>query len=439
MSNLNSRDELAVEMAAISAVKSLELVELSKGTLNLSEYQTDLSETKDRVQMVKSTLQATEDHAVTPALATTLDTALARSEVVIPATNDLDEVEGAEALGITLMPSQYRLTRLQGCESFMSDFFNKSREITIRIASQFKEGYILFTESQDSLERAIDHLEQQLNTVPTFDNKVENIRLGSRLFNLFQVNGKVSEDWAGDLTKLSRTIAGLSNNYYLNNKNALQATLSYFGGFADLSEEQAKERLLMLPISIPSDRFKECSYPARTKSISTGTAKQSVELMGGAYFVDIRQDKPAKQPKTILEMEQYLERMLEVDRTYFENNAEVVFPKIGNEIKSFSSPKIKLIIKLLREVMKEWRKVFEGGERYKLAESDYVEITRGIYESNLTEETKDKVLHAFSTLVRKNQMELMSIRSAVNNYLTLIINGLIELSYDSIKVNTPEE
>lgn len=438
MSNLNSQDQLALEMAAISAVKSVELVDLANKTFNLSSYQSELSETKDRVQMVKDTLLATENHQVNPALIKILDTSLARSEVVIPATNELGEVEGAEALGITLMPSQYRLSRLQGCESFMSDFFAKSKEITIRIGNQFKESYILFTESQDSLDRSIDHLEQQLNTVPTFDGKVENIRLGSRLFNLFKVNGKVSEDWAGDLTKLSRTISGLSNNYYLNNKNTLNATLSYFGGFADLTEEQAKERLLTLPVSIPSDRFKECSYPSRTKAMSTGVAKQSVELMGGAYFVDIRQDKPAKEPKTIMEVEQYLERMLEIDRTYFENNSEVVFPKIGNEIKSFASPKIKLIIKLLREVMKEWRKVFEGGERYKLVESDYVEITRGIYESNLTEETKDKVLHAFSTIVRKNQVELLSIRTAVNNYLTLIINGLIELSYDSIKVNTSE-
>jgi hypothetical protein len=432
-----ANEKLAAEMAAINVVTSAEIVASAANSGDLNRYQNELDNSKDRVQSVKDTLQALKAHEVTPSLAEVMDAQLERSEVEIPPVEGVDSVEGFEALGRSLMPKDYLLTRLVGCESFMEDFFKKSRQIISQMGTGFKEAYILFTQSQDSLEASVDLLENSISTSPPFEKDREKILLGNRLFNLFKVNGKVSENWVEDLSKLSRSLSGLSQNYYLNNRNSLNATLSYFGGFAGKSQAEAEERFMLLGVSIPSERFKECTYPCPQHSVAAATAKQSVELMGGAYFVDIRQNNSGRATKSIGEVEDFVTRFLDIDTTGFDNSAPMIYPKLDLEIKSLSSQQIKAVIKLLRDVLKEWRKVFDGGEKFKLGESDYSDITKGFFESDISDELKDKLLTTFSALVRKNQMELLNIRVAVNSYLVLIIAGLVELCHTSIKVNTP--
>lgn len=432
-----ANEALAAEMASINIVTSAELVASAADTADLNRYQNTLSNAKDRVQFVKETLQSLKAHEVTPDLAATLDAQLERSDVEIPLVEGVASVEGSEALGITLMPKDYLFTRLVGCEGFLEDFFRKSREVTSHIGVSFKEAYILFTQSQDSLDKSVDLLENSLNSSPPFEKDREKILLGNRLFNLFKVNGKVNENWVEDLGKLSRTLSGLSQNYYLNSRNSLNATLSYFGGFSGKTQAEAEERFLVLPTAIPSTRFKECTYPCPQHSTANATAKQSVELMGGAYFVDVRLNEQPKNAQSIGETEDFVHRLVETNHTEFDNSAPFLYPKLDMEIKSLSSQQIKVIIKLLRDVLKEWRKVFEGGERFKLGESDYTDITKGFFESDISDELKDKLLTTFSAIVRKNQIELLSMRIAVNSYLVLIVAGLIELCYTSIKVNTP--
>ena len=96
-----------------------------------------------------------------------------------------------------------------------------------------------------------------------------------------------------------------------------------------------------------------------------------------------------------------------------------------------------MIAKHLKELLKEWTKVYEAGDKYKLADSDYNDVAKGIYESQMDDELKDKVLSAFSSIVRRNQMEFLNLRAVVTSYLTLVIHGLIELSNLSVKANTP--
>ncbi|WP_228493073.1 hypothetical protein, partial [Pseudomonas aeruginosa] len=86
-----------------------------------SEYQNSLDDLFDRVIEVQRTLNTLEAHEVTPELAEQLDKDLIAAEALPEA------VEGAEALGVTLLPKAYLATRLAGCESFLSDFFKSSR------------------------------------------------------------------------------------------------------------------------------------------------------------------------------------------------------------------------------------------------------------------------------------------------------------------------
>ena len=74
MGQINQDLQLAAEMAAVSVVKSEEIVGLARDSGQLDRFQQRLDEAKDRVGMVKSVLSQTEPHQVTPELATAIGT-----------------------------------------------------------------------------------------------------------------------------------------------------------------------------------------------------------------------------------------------------------------------------------------------------------------------------------------------------------------------------
>lgn len=424
----------AAEMAAVSAVKSSEIVEASSDAAQLNAYQNDLDDSLDRVIDVKRTLVALKEHEITPSLAFDLDRELDKANVDIPVEEGLDRVLGAESLGTRLMPKDYLFTRLQGCESFLGDFFRDSREVVQRIAASFKDSYIAFTENQQSLATSLDLLEQTVANGGEFTTD-ETFILTHRLYNLFMINGKVNGDWVGNLDKLSRTMNGLSSNYYLNSQTVLRASFSYFGGFSPLSQDQAIERIYEMPISIPSLPFKECTYPNARFSNATVVAKQSVELMGGAYFYDVRQKGRPSVASSIDEVNDFVIRYKQFDMTGFENTAG--YEGAGVEIKALGSKEILAVIRQLRSILKDLAKVYENGEKFKMLDNDYHDVVKGFLSADIDDATKVELSKWFSIIVRKNQMELMSIRSSLTTYLTLIVNGLITICKDSIKVSAP--
>ena len=429
--------QLNAEMATISTVKSTELVELTNDMGKLQNLQERLTEDKDRVDIVKKVLVDIDVNKLDLGLAKQMDNYLNRSDVDIPA-GELGEVHGFESLGRTLMPKEFVATRLQGCESFLGEFYRKAKEISLQISIGFRDSYLIFTQSVDSLTALVDMLEKDINAAPSFKAGTDTILLGTRLFNLFKVNGKVNEDWVGGVTKLNATVTALSTNYYLANRTFLNNTLSYFGGFDGLTDDEAKARFLLLPKAIVSTRFKECSYPNKEFTNNTVVAKQSVELMGGAYFLDQRREKVNSNPANAEQVVGYVQGFIDHDTVGFENSSPVEYPKMGTEIKTLSSDTIKSIVKLLRSILVAWRKSSDGMERYKVADSDFNDIVKGIYESPMSDDMKEKVQSAFTSIVRKAQMEMLTNRASVNNYLVLIINGLIELCNTSIAVNLPE-
>lgn len=427
---------LAAEMAAVSAVKSTAIVEAANTAGELNAYQIKLDDSLDRVMDAKKTLESLEAYEVTPEVVQEVDKDLLKAGVEIPPADGMDTVQGAESLGITLMPKDYLFTRLLGCENFLGDFFRDSKEVVQRIGSAVKDMYVVFTESQESLNRALDLLENEIDTHPDFGSS-ERFILGHRLYNLFKVNGKVDENWSGCLTKLAATLQGLTGNYYLVSKNSLQTTYSYFGGFSGMQQAAADERILLLPISIPSTPFKECTYPDNVHGGNNLVAKRSVELMGGAYFYDVRQKERAPIAKSVDEVKDFLVRFNQFDRTGFETYAEYNLKDVGVEIRALSSKEIKAMIKQLREILKTWAKIFEDGEKFRMTDSDYNDVIKGILDSELNDETKTLLAKWFGSIVRKGQMELLVLRATVSNYLTLIINGLVDVCKDSIKVNAP--
>jgi len=79
--------------------------------------------------------------------------------------------------------------------------------------------------------------------------------------------------------------------------------------------------------------------------------------------------------------------------------------------------------------------MFEKGQKFKVGDADFNDIIKGIVDADIDETTRMYIAKWFGALIRHNQMELLQIRVGVANYLTLIINGLIQICNNSIKVN----
>lgn len=431
--------ELASEMASIAVVSSPELVVLSNDSSALGRLQDKLDDSKDRVQAVKRILEEVEDYEITPELAFNLDNLLERSIKDIglhnETTDELEAVGGVEALGLTLTPKDYIRTRLAGCESFLTEFNRIAKEVTARIGKSFKESHILLTNNVEDLEKSLDALEKAVGVAGEFNKDLEGINLGSRLFNLFKINDKVSESWVQDVEKVSRTIIGLNNNYYVNGQNQLNSIASYFGNMSTVTKEDFNNRILMLHKAIPSKPFKDCTIIDKELSSGELSVKRSVEIMGGAYFIDQRPTKVNLDPKTVDDSLTTLSTRLSLEKTSFYKNPEMVMPKLNNEIKSLSSNQIIEIVKKTRVIIKDWRRAFENSQSYMMEDRDFLDILQGIKEADISDSDKDIVVNAFVSLIRKNQLEMLGIRASTNSYLVLIIAGLVELSNLSIKSN----
>lgn len=215
----------------------------------------------------------------------------------------------------------------------------------------------------------------------------EDLVLGVRLFNILQTGGKV-ENFIGQLEKVMKTINGLSTNYYINSKNNLNVIMSYFGGFDGIEEYQAKERFLMLPKSINSTRFKECNIPNRDYRIGNISVMNSVELMGGRFFIDSRLKQPNLNPKNVDDVGVYLEAHIENDRTYFNPRPAREYPDSNSYIKSLGSDEIKSIIKVLRDILKTWSVVYAEGDKHKMSSKEFTDIGDAI----LANDWEDKSL-----------------------------------------------
>ena len=206
-------EQLAIEMAASSAVHSAELVEMAGSASELNRIQTQLTESRDRVGTVKQLLQSVQPHEVTTDLAKSIDNQMSRLDVL---SVNGDDVQGVEALGLSLLPADYLKQRIKGCEGFLDSFSQKLNLITREIGTKFKDAYVLLAETHESLETRIKALETDLQAMGKFGAGTSEINLGYRLYNLFQVNREIREDWVNQLGKVSNPVGFFYYNYYFN-------------------------------------------------------------------------------------------------------------------------------------------------------------------------------------------------------------------------------
>lgn len=415
------------QLAEISLVKSVDLVDNMTDQNELITAFNQIENSRNRTLAVKSVLERTPVLGVTQTFGTIMDKQLERIGVM----DDLaDDVAGTEALGRTLSPRQYLDTRIAGCESFLNKAAQQTAKLLTLIGESVRNRYVLLVESNTSLMKRLKWLETELNLRPPMKHGTKQVPVKANAA-LFVVNGTIREDWGTQFEKVAKTIHSLVENYYKSNQWAVNDLLGAFGAFDGLSQPEAEELFKKLPTTLNGLIFDQCIYPNRALSGPDVKARNSVELMGGRVFVNSLVTSRPSRVKSINEITQWLD--------YYKANEYVKFIKLPKPdfaetptISSFSSLEIKAAIKLCRDILTDAATTFSDGDKYSIVGTDYTDITSMLSDADWSGDFKSAVLSAFEGLAMKYNRELLSVRSQVVEYITLLVNGYIGLAISSM-------
>lgn len=447
MSSDLSSQQLADARAqlTVNVVGTVAASELANDSTKLFKLQELMSDSKERVLETKQVLDDLEDYEINTAVAQVMDNTLERAGVVIAPTKDVTVVMGAEELGRGLSPRDFRLSRVAAMENFLLDFFRKTKEITRHLGMLFSESYTLFTTNLESLELTLQNLELSLETLDEFKS-VNKVNLGTTLYNTFKQEGSVKGDWVRELTRLRGTVRALANTYMIGNVNYLQKVYSYFGGFDKVNMPQAETKLSMLAKSVRGIPFKECTYNIGSKDgylVNPDrdlVVKRSVKLLGDKYFVDARSKVTATTPiKTVNDASDFLRTVLLKEGTKFFSENKILDVN-DTPVDSLSSKEIKQVIVIVRDILNEWSKLFKELDSKKINNDEYRDIRRSIFDNkDITEDIRLFAIEGLDLLTVHSQVELVDIGASVNRYLTLLVNGVVELIHLSIEANSEVE
>lgn len=415
------------QLAEISVVKSVDLVDNMDNQNGLITAFNQIESASNRALAVKSVLERTPVLGVTQTFGTIMDKQLERIGVM----DDLaDDVEGVEALGRTMHPSVYLQTRIAGCESFLNKAAQQTAKLLTLIGESVRNRYVLLVESNTSLQKRLSLLESELALKPPMKRGAKRLKITSNA-SLFVVNGTIRDDFAAQLEKVDKTIHSLVENYYKSNQWAVNDLLGVFGGFNGLSQPEAEDLFKSLPTKLNGLIFDQCVYPNRALSNSEVKVRNSVELMGGRVFVNALVTARPARVKTPGEVIRWLD--------YYVANEYVKLEKLPKpdfdtppEIDSFSTVDIKAAIKLSRRILNDTATTFSDGDKYSIVGTDYTDITSMLSEADWDGDFKSSVLEAFNLLASKYNRELLTVRSQVVEYITLLINGYIGLALTSM-------
>jgi len=428
--------ELDEQMAAISVVKSLELMETVKDSRDLNNITNQVLSSSNRVQEIKNLLENTEDHQISPEDAITIDGELSDLKVVEiddgHITYNAHRVAGAESFGRTIRPKDYRLTRIAACESFLSDTLETAKVFTKRLGQNFHDAYTLAVEDTESLITRFKMIDRALKDMGDFKDGLEQFNLSARLFNLLKVQGQVKEDWQNQITNLFKTTSALTNNYYDYSEKELTQIMAFFSRFEGVSSDEEATQILMQVgplLNVPA--FRECKIDISDKNVPWLRQLRSVELMGGRYLIDTRWKDPIK-VKDVKTIDDWFDSRVQDLGVRFNKRESANFIDQEQLINTFGAATIRHICQISIQILENWLKICNKAIKHRISERDYEIVGSNLTKMPINESNKHRVMAMYSMIVRKNQQDLLDLNADFTRYLVITLNAIASLCNDSI-------
>lgn len=429
-------DTLDQQMAAISVVKSAELMGMAEDSRELNMITNQVMSSTNRVQEIKEILEHKQNHEITPEDAITIDGELSQLKVFDVDGSDVvyneHRVAGAEAFGYTLRPSEFRASRIAACESFLTEALESAKAFTKRLVQTFQDAYTLAVEDTESLIERFKLIERASKDLGAFEDGLERFNLSARLFNLLKVNGEVKEDWQTQILNLFKTTSALTGNYYDYSEKELTQIMAFFSRFEGVDNEDQITSQLMLSGSILNTvPFRECKIDVSDKNIPWLRKLRSVELMGGRYLVDTRWKNPLK-ITDLKAIDDWFDSRINDIGVRLNKRDSIDFIDKEQEIDTFGSETIRHVCQLSIKILESWLSICQKANKHRISERDYESIGEAISAMPVEDAAKHRVMAMYSMLVRKNQQDLLNICSDFTRYLVVTLNAIASLCNDSI-------
>lgn len=418
-------DNLDHEMAAVSLASSDALMEQAKEGRDLVKLQTEIHDSIDRVEAVKKALGEVQPKDVTQLFGTIVDRQLDR--VGIRSFGDENEVAGLESLGLGLTPARYLETRIDACESFISDFADWSKRVTKRFFSDILEQLASLREDHDSLSSNAKILQDRAKDDNTLFGRNEfTLGPGSRVLLM---NGKLPSDLVAQLTRFVATTRAITTNFYRINQANTNEIISYFGGFAGASQEEAQERLLMLPGSLSRYQFKEAMFAIREESNDVYETRGSVELLGDRRYVNsFLKDRSKRDNYEALQ--QWLELYRKHERIQLKKGK---FQDGDITMKGLSRAETEKALKCVFSTLADVEALFKQGDRYLIDGQEYKKMLAMLNNSEWDEPLKVEIGNAFTTLILTRNNEQVQVRADMVKYTTLVMSAMLLVCESSME------
>lgn len=419
----NPYKELSESMAAISVVKSTEVVESANNDSDLLKMQDKLSDAMHDALNVKAVMGSLEPKDVT------LDTAGLIDQNIRNLGIKSVEVAGLEELGYGLKPDKYLSMRISGCEGFLSDSLRAGKTIFANITANVSDRYVALRESFQSLEARSKVLGDEIRDFPKV--KTGDISVPYSHWRLLTINGRWYPNVAFELRRASAALSGITKNFYRHNQESVNEVISLFSSLSSLSQEAAIERLLGLPGAISRARFSDATFPDREKTDKETRVSKSVIIYGNGMFEHstlINRDPLAN----FEELNAWLRNYETNEYVKFERTKAPTLEGKLQPVPAYKLDQIKDVAKLIPKVLNDNEQSFKEGDIYSLRFGEYQDVMNSIDAADWDNDFKNRVHSIFNKLVVKLSSEQLSIRVSVSNYLTLVLNAVISTCESSL-------
>lgn len=405
------------ELASINVVTSTELAEQANEGRDLVRLQEDIQQSMDRVAAVKDVLSNTEPKDVTVLFGNVIDRQLERVGV-----RSFKEVDGLENLGRAMTPRQYLDSRIAGCESFLSEFADWSKNVTRSFLSDIVERLASLREDHDSLAKkaeALTVIVKNPNTVFPQDH----LELGMAN-RVLLINGQMPTDLVAQVNRFTATTRAITTNFYRLNQANCNEIISYFGGFIGKSEEEARSRLLHLPKALSKYQFKEAMFPVKEETDQVHTTRASVELMGDRrYFNSVLVNREPFQDVS------GLSDWLELYRKY-----ETIELRKGSrpeqedlKLTGLDRQSVEKALRMISSTLRDVETLFKEGDRYLVNGDEYRKMLAVVKDGEWDAELKADIINAFTSLIMTRNSEQVKMRSDVVRYSTLVMMAVMNV------------
>ncbi|UVD32087.1 hypothetical protein [Vibrio phage phiKT1028] len=416
MDETNVNDELA----SINVVTSPELAEQANEGRDLVRLQEDIQQSIDRVAAVKEVLGEAQPKDVNQLFGNIVDRQLER--VGVRSFGDDPSVSGLENLGYGMTPQQYLDSRLAGCESFLSEFADWSKNVTRSFFSDIIERLASLREDHDSLAKKADALTVIVNDRETvFPKDLLSLGAANRVLLM---NGSIPADLVAQVNRFTATTRAITTNFYRLNQANSNEIISFFGGFVGLSEDDARNRLLMAPKALSKYQFKEAMFQVKEESNNVYQTRGSVELLGGRRYYNsfLLNRDPLPDFNSLSEwLEIYRKHeCVELRKGDHANEGEL-------QVKGLDREAVSKALKMIKGTLRDVETLFKEGDRYLVNGDEYRKLLAVVKDGEWGDEVKAEIINSFTSLIMTRNSEQVKMRSDVVRYSTLVMMAVMNV------------